>query len=45
MKSDEIAEKFKNEGNQHFKEANYEQAIDLYSQAIQNASGKPLFQP
>eukprot|EP00976_Prorocentrum_cordatum_P099080 1191681-Prorocentrum_minimum.AAC.3 len=34
MSADERAQEVKNEGNQHFKNGNYQMAISLYSRAI-----------
>ena len=36
------AEQLKNQGNQHFKNGDYESAETLYSQAIQKNSSNPL---
>ena len=37
-----MAEQLKERGNTHFKRGEYEEAIKLYSQAIQQNSGNPV---
>jgi STIP1 homology and U-box containing protein 1 len=40
--TDHLAEQLKNQGNKHFKDGEYAEAENLYSQAIQKNSTNPL---